>query len=107
MKVGAGINFEGYTFFGRTRSEGNGGGVGILVKNELKTQVTPHSSSKDIKILWLSLRKSGRPLFIGVYYGKQGSRVPKVEIEHEMNLLTEDILEKQSEGEVILIMDGN
>ena len=107
MKVGAGINFEGYTFFGRTRSEGNGGGVGILVKNELKTQVAPHSSSKDIEILWLSLRRSGLLLFIGVYYGKQESRVPKAEIENEMDLLTEDILEKQSEGEVLLIMDGN
>ena len=42
-----------------------------------------------------------------MYYGKQESGVSKTEIEQEMDLLNEEINEKQKEGEVLLAMDGN
>ena len=52
-------------------------------------------------------RKNENPIYIGVYYGKQESRVNKEEIEEEMESLTEEILDMSQEGEVILFMDAN
>ena len=66
------INIEGYSFIGRPRTIGTGGGVGILVKESRKLHIAPHYSSRDIEILWVSInRKRNKPLFVGVYYGKQ------------------------------------
>ena len=47
-----------------------------------------------------------RPMLVGVYYGKQESTSLE-EIQEEMDLLTEEILEMKSIGEVIVCMDGN
>ena len=107
LKNNAGIRFNGYTFFGRSRLEGRGGGVGILVKNEIKYRVVPHTSDKDIEILWVSVRRhEEKPIYVGVYYGKQES-LSKADIEYEMDLLSEELMEKSSEGYIILAMDGN
>ena len=58
--------------------------------------------------MWISVRKTASPpLFIGTYYGKQETRTSINEIEREMQLLKEEILEMQSDGELLLIMDGN
>ena len=43
----------------------------------------------------------------GVYYGKQESRVSKAEIECEIDMLMEELVERRSEGDVLLAMDGN
>ena len=108
LKQNAGVRMAGYTFFGRPRTEGCGGGVGILVKNEKKCMIAPHSTTRALEITWVSVRRDKkRPIFVGVYYGKQESRVSKAEIEYEIDLLIEEIEEKQREGEVILAMDGN
>ena len=108
LKNSVGVRLKGYTFFGRTRTEGNGGGVGILVKNEIKQRIAPHHSDKDIEIIWISVRRhEQRPLYIGVYYGKQESRITKAEIEHEMAMLVEELMERQTEGDILLAMDGN
>ena len=70
--------------------------------------VAPHKTVRDIEITWVSLRRQkNTPIYIGVYYGKQESRVSKAEIENEMDLLQEEIREKQRDGEVIIAMDGN
>ena len=44
---------------------------------------------------------------MGVYYGKQESEGKKEDRENEMGLLTEEVMEMQQEGEVILFMDAN
>ena len=108
LKHNAGVRMSGYTFFGRSRVSGSGGGVGILVKNDKKPMVAPHVTTRDIEITWVSVKRDKkRPLFVGVYYGKQESRVTKAEIDYEIDLLIEEINEKQREGEVLLAMDGN
>ena len=43
-----GVCVEGYTFFGRPRTTGKGGGVGIFVKNEKKTVIAPHYSDREL-----------------------------------------------------------
>ena len=107
LRTNTGNTFEGYTLFGRRREGKVGGGVGILVRNDVKHTTAPHISERDIEIMWVSIRrKQLPPLIVGTYYGKQES-TSKNEIEREMMLLTEEILEMKNEGEILLTMDGN
>ena len=108
LKCNTGFNIDGYTFYGKARDKCNGGGVGILVRNDMKNTTAPHISKRDIEIMWLSVRrKKLPPILIGTYYGKQESRTNKTEIEHEMKLLQEEITEMKQEGEIIIAMDAN
>ena len=101
-------SFTGYTFFHRKREGKVGGGVGILVKNNFRHNIALHISDRPLEIMWLSVfRNNERPLFIGVYYGRQESRTSKEETEREMTLLSEEIAERESDGEILLAMDGN
>ena len=108
LKSNTGVRFEGYTFFGKNRDDNNGGGVGILVRNDIKGQCSPYYSDKDLEIIWISIRqKDMRPIYMGAYYGKQESRTNREEIEHEMDLLMEEIEQIKQDGEILLLMDGN
>ena len=108
MRTNTPFKIDGYSFFGQTRDEKSAGGVGILVRSNLKHCVSPHASNRNIEITWVSIkRKNQIPFFVGVYYGKQESRVNKEEIEEEMDTLMEEIMEMKNEGEVMLVMDGN
>ena len=102
------LKIEGYSFFGKFRERRACGGVGILIKNDFKGHITPHESNKDTELLWVSLKRhNAKPVFIGVYYGKQESRNSREEMLLEMNLLSTDIQERKNEGEVLIFMDGN
>ena len=108
LKSDTGFKFEGYSFFGKSRKNKSAGGVGILVKNDCKNIVTPHEVQRDIELAWISIqRKNTKPLFVGVYYGKQESRNNRDEMLKEMDEFGSEIHEKITEGEVILFMDGN
>ena len=108
LKSNTGMQIDGYKFFGRKREGKSGGGVGILVKNDIADKVIPHISERPIEMMWLSVRRNQiEPLFIAVYYGKQESRTNKEEIEQEMSLLQEEISEMSNEGDVIIAMDAN
>ena len=98
---------DGYTLYSRIRVGKVGGGVGILVRNDLIMSISSHLTDRNIEIIWVSIRrKSMPPLFVGSYYGRQET-TSKNEIEQEMHLLSEEIEERQNEGEVLLVMDGN
>ena len=102
------MDFPGYVFLSRARKKGKGGGVAILVRDELKNTIIPHISERNIEIMWISVRRHGNvPLFIGCYYGKQECRINKTDIDEEMNLLSEEIEEYQKEGDLVICMDGN
>ena len=102
------IGIEGYKFFGKARKDRKGGGVGIMVRNDLVNVIIPHFSERNIELMWVSLRrKHYQPLFIGCYYGKQEARCSKEDIEREMELLSEEIQEYTNEGELLIAMDGN
>ena len=108
LSENSGVNVEGYSFFGRAREKNKGGGVGILVRKDKKMQVSPHHTLRNIEMMWVSINRiNEKPLFVGVYYGKQESTVCNDEIQEEMDLLTEEILEISKDGEVIICMDAN
>ena len=97
-----------YTFLSKVREDKNGGGVGILVRDDIKHSVSPHVPDRNIELIWVFIkRKKKRPLFIGSYYGKQETRTSKNEIEREFQMLSEEIEEKSQDGEVFLAMDAN
>ena len=107
LPTNKGVNIDGYTFYGRARPNGKGGGTAILVRNDVKHLTTPHVSERDLEIIWIAIKRREEPLFIGCYYGKQESRCSKDEINHEMSLLSEDLQEYGNIGHTMLFMDGN
>ena len=108
LRSNSGITFPGYIFYSRCRKNKPGGGVGILVRDDIKCNVAPHISDRDTELIWISVRRKNLPpIMIGSYYGKQESRTSKEEIEREMFLLNEEINEMKNEGEVLLAMDAN
>ena len=108
LKSNVGMKIEGYNFYGRKREGKNGGGVGILVRNDIISKTAPHISDRTIELMWISLQtKTNRPIMIGVYYGLQETRSSKNEIELEMASLKEEISEISKEGDVLIAMDGN
>ena len=108
LKNGSGFNMDNYTFFGKGREKKSCGGVGILIRNDIKHLITPHETQRDIEVIWISVRrKTQRPIHIGVYYGLQESRNTRNEMLLEMDKLSEEIQERKLEGEVVLFMDGN
>lgn len=108
LRSNIGMQIKGYQFYGQKREGKNGGGVGILVRNDIIDKVIPHISDRPIELMWISIRRQNKePLFLGVYYGKQESRTNKEEIENEMALLKEEIREMNNEGEIVIAMDAN
>ena len=108
LRSNVGVNIPGYTFHGKIREGKVGGGVGILVRNDVRQKTSVHRATRNIELIWISVRRSKkRPIMIGTYYGKQLSRTNKEDIEREMTLLEEEITEMNREGEILLAMDGN
>ena len=102
-----GLKLDGYSFFGNARTTGKGGGVGICVKNDKKSFISPHYSQRPLEIIWVSMiQPNGKPLYIGVYYGLQES-VSLSKMQEEMDNLSDEISEIQNEGDMILCMDAN
>ena len=102
-----GFKVEGYTFCGKSGKTKNCGGVGILVKDDLKHIITPHEPFHDIELFWVSIRqKNKKPIYCGIYYGKQESCSVQ-DMKNEMEKLCEEILEKKKDGEILFFTDGN
>ena len=103
-----GIDMKDYTFFSKTRTTSQGGGIGMFVQNDIRNNVSTHISERPIEIMWISVKRhQSSPIFFGVYYGKQECRVSKEQIENEFHYLSEEILEMRNQGEILLTMDGN
>ena len=108
MRSNISEKLDGYTLLSRVREGKNGGGVAILVRDDIKHIVIPQIPDRNIEMIWAFIqRKNKRPLFIGCYYGKQETRMNKNEIEREFQLLSEEIDEKSKDGEILIAMDAN
>ena len=104
----SGFKMDGYTFCGKSRLINKSGGVGILVRDDIKPLVTPHEPSQNIEMFWISInRKNEKPIYCAIYYGKQESRNSTQVMKEEMDKLCEEIMDKSKDGEVIVFMDAN
>ena len=54
LKSDTGLKIKGYTMYSRARKSGAGGGVAILVRNDVLKHVAPHISDRDTEIIWVS-----------------------------------------------------
>ena len=108
LPTNSNIELDGYTTFCRARDNGKGGGIAILVRHDINNIVIAHTSDRPIELMWVSVRRRGKPpLFIGCYYGKQETRCNKEKIDEEMFYLSEEIEEYSNEGDIIMAMDAN
>ena len=108
LRSNVGITIPNYTFYGKSREKRIGGGVGLLVRNDIRQNIYIHTSNRNLEIIWASVRrKKTHPILIGAYYGKQESRTNKEDIEYEMTMLREEIEERKNDGEIFLAMDAN
>ena len=60
LQTNGDVGISGYTFFGRARCGKKGGGVGILIKNELRNIVTPFISERPIEMIWIAIRQMNK-----------------------------------------------
>ena len=53
LRSNTGMNIPGYEFYGRKREGGFGGGVGILVRSDIRQYTFTHYSNRNLEILWV------------------------------------------------------
>ena len=46
LKSDGGMRIDGYTFYSKAREGKNGGGVGVLVRNDINASSAPHNRKK-------------------------------------------------------------
>ena len=103
------INIKGYKWLGRNRTKQNGGGVGILINNELAgstTQSDEVEGSTNTETLWIEVKTRPKPLHIGVFYGPQEGN-PKENTETIYTALETQVNQLKQTGEVIIAGDFN
>ena len=110
MKPNENIKIKGYKWVGKERAENKeGGGVGILIKNDIIKACTINQIDTKIEIMSLNIKtKYNEDLNIFIYYGKQESRTTKEEAINEFTQL-EAIMKKftSKKSQILLIGDFN
>ena len=102
---------EGYApWYHRPKSEGDGGGVAITVRNDIKQNsqlVDDLENNNNQEIIWIQINLNRRnKIYAGVYYGKQ-ENTPADEVEREMSQLRAQITKLRPKGHIILTRDFN
>ena len=92
----------------KNRQNKEGGGVAILVRNDLvtKTNTIKNLEDQDQEILWLRMNITKHPLIIGIFYGPQ-ENAPQEEIERQYSQITTQINKLKRKGDIILTGDFN
>ena len=100
-----GINIRGYTWIGKNRNNKTGGGVGILVSNQVAQNATEDTSSEEeekLETKWINLECRPKNIKIGVFYGPQeNEKIEQVKEVYEQ--LERQIDQKKKESEKIKI----
>ncbi|KAF8069361.1 LINE-1 reverse transcriptase-like [Scenedesmus sp. PABB004] len=102
----------GYTFIGKPRSRGQGGGVGFYVARALAPLVRAHADTQLPEALWLELRRGGsaataRPASVGVVYLPPASLESAALRADTYAQLQTDIQRFQERGAVLVLGDFN
>ena len=102
---------EGYApWYHRPRSQGDGGGVAITVRNDIKqnTQLVDDlGNNNNQEIIWIQINLNRRnKIYAGIYYGKE-ENTPGDEVEREMSQLRAQITKLRPKGHIILTGDFN
>ena len=101
------VSVTGYQWLGKNRTDREGGGVGFLIRNDIKdkVQIIDTTEGTDSEILWIKL-KSSTNIAIATMYGKQETS-PKDTIENQFEELTTQVNQLQQENHIIIMGDLN
>ena len=81
MRSNISEKIDGYTLFSRVRDQKNGGGVAILVRDDIRNIITPQVPDRNIELIWAIIqRKKKPPLFIGSYLGNKRREPTKMKL---------------------------
>lgn len=97
-----------YTWITRNRTQREGGGVAILIRNDIKqrTKIVTDIENNDQEVLWIEFQTNNQQLYIGIFYGPQ-ENTPIEETERQYSQLTTQIEQLKRKGEIILTGDFN
>ena len=97
-------------WYHRPGGEGDGGGVAITVRNDIKQnsqQVDNLENNNNQEIIWIQINLNRRnKIYTGVYYGKQ-ENTPVDEVKRDMSQLRAHITKLRPKGHIILTGDFN
>ena len=101
-------NTPGYHWINGYRKSGKGGGVALLVRDDIKhlTKEETDLEDQDQEIKWLKLMSGRKTTFIGIYYGPQ-EKVSNEEADRQYSQITSQIIKLKKKGEIILMGDFN
>ncbi len=102
------VNISGYKWIGRNRKNKQGGGVGILIANQIAgiTTTREEIENEHTEGVWIEIKTRPTPTFVGVFYGPQENNT-KEETERTYSTLEAQIHALRTEGEVVLAGDFN
>ena len=101
-------DITGYSWITKNRTNHKGGGVAILVRNDIKHRCQQINDLEDQNqdICWVQIQTNNSAIYVGVYYGKQ-EHAPLEEIKAEFAQLTAQVINLKQRGEIILTGDFN
>ncbi len=99
---------EGYKWETKNRTNRQGGGVAILIKNSQKNITTRIDQMEDQnqEIIWIEIKQGKNTTYIGTYYGPQKATNLET-IENEFSQITTQINRIKNKGRIILTGDFN
>ena len=67
------LDITGYSWITKNRTNHKGGGVAILVRNDIKHRCQQINDLEDQNqdICWVQIQTNNSAIYVGVYYGKQ------------------------------------
>ena len=96
------LSVPGYTCYRRDRNMGRGGGVALLVRNEIQSLARGDLGSGEVESVWIELRNSkGKKTLMGIVY-----RPPNSSMDIGYNLIRELSL-ACAKGNVVVMGDFN
>ncbi len=102
-------NIKGYKWIGKNRTNKKGGGIGILISNQLTgctSEANDIEENPNLETTWIKLETRPKNIYIGVFYGPQENN-PKDQNEQMYRTLETQIKQLQTKGEVIIGGDFN
>ena len=99
---------QGYEWINKPRHNKRGGGVAILIRNDIypMTQKVEDLEDLDQEILWVKIDNGKTKLYVGIFYGPQ-EKCSNEEAERQYAQLTTQINKLKNMGHVILMGDFN
>ena len=99
---------EGYRWINRPRPNSTGGGVALLIRDDIHhlTEKVEDLEDEDQEVVWVKIKNPRNSVYVGVFYGPQ-EKCSNEEAERQYAQLTAQINKLRAEGQIILMGDFN